>query len=157
MRHIRFSDAIQRLSNFGITNQQVYLIDMVLLCEIAWADGKIQSAERDVLFGYLNQHIDNINRLAGCTIVDHKTARDFVEHFLNVRPAPELLQEIHKLIPSLRLNNASPEESDNTRLEILNGCLDIAASAVTTYPYGLTERFTAEEKACYHNIVQLLS
>lgn len=157
MQQVRFSDAIQRLSSFGIKDQHVYLIDLVLLCEMAWADGKIQDAERDVLFGHLNRHVDGINRLAGCTVIDHKTARDFVRTFIDNRPDPLLLEEIRQLIPTVRLHNNTPEDANRIRIEILNGCLDIAASAVTTYPYGLTERFTAEEKECYHAIVALLS
>ncbi|WP_136806008.1 hypothetical protein [Desulfosediminicola flagellatus] len=157
MQQIRFSDAIQRLASFGIKDQYIYLIDLVLLCEMAWADGKIQDAERDVLFGHLNCHVDSINRLAGCNVLSHKSAKEFVRTFLDNRPDQKLLKEIHDLIPAIRLSSKDPESVEKIRLDILNGCLDIAASAVTTYPYGLTERFTAEEKECYHKIVQLLS
>lgn len=157
MDHFRFRNAVQKLASFGIKEEHIYLLDLVLLCDMAWADGRIQDAERDVLFGYLNCHVETINRIAGCTVLHYKSAREFVNRLLDERPDPDLIEEIAKLIPAVRLNTSTREDALKTRLEILNGCMDIAASAVTTYPYGLTERFTAEEKECYHRIVEFLS
>ncbi len=156
MHQLSFSEAVQKLARFDIKDQQIYLIDLVLLCEMAWADGTIQNAEREELFGYLNAHVDSINRLAGCPVINHRTAREFVGRFLHERPDPHLLAEIRELIPIVRLAGKKQNEADQIRMDILNGCLDIAASAVTKYPYGLAERFTAEEKEYYHKIEQLL-
>jgi hypothetical protein len=157
MQQLSFTEAVQELARFDIRKQQIYLIDLVLLCEMAWADGTVQNAEREELFGYLNCHVDSINRLAGCAVLDHKTAREFVGRFLDSRPDPILLAEIRELIPVVRIAGKTQDEADQIRVDILNGCLDIAASAVTKYPYGLAERFTTEEKECYHMIERLLN
>ncbi len=154
---LSFNDAVKRLARFGIRGEEIYLIDLVLLVEMAWVDGHIQDAEVDILFKYLKAHVRSINRLAGCKAISEEVAVDFVEGLLHTRPDPELLEAIRSLVADLRIYNVSPEDAHSNRMAILNGCLDIAASSVTTYPYGLTERFTAEEKEYYHKIQEILS
>lgn len=156
MQPLTFSESVKKLSKFKITQHQIYFIDLVLLCEMAWADGKIQTAERDILFNYLRHHVESINRLAGCTIVEYREAKDFVSDYLDERPDPMLLETIREVIAAVRIDNKEPSVAEKTRLDILNACLDIAASSVTEYPYGLKERFTSEEKKYYHKIEKIL-
>ncbi len=156
MQPLSFSDAAKKLARFGIRQEQVYLIDLVLLVEMAWADGKIQVAEKDILMDYLDRHVDSINRLAGCEILEYGDAREFITRFLDARPEQDLLDTIREVIPAIRIANKDFETAEQTRIDILNACLDIAASSVTTYPYGLKERFTTDEKAYYHRIAKLL-
>ncbi len=156
-RPLSFTDATKRLARFNIKEEQVYLIDLILLVEMAWSDGRIQKAEKDILFEYLKTHVKSINRLAGCTIVTEETAIAFVKDLLHTRPDKEMLIEIRTLIADIRIHSKPPTDAHNNRMAILNGCLDIAASAVTKYPYGLTERFTTEEKEYYHKIQGILS
>jgi len=40
---------------------------------------------------------------------------------------------------------------------LLAACLDIAASSVTQYPYGLHDRFAPEEKRCFFEILESVS
>lgn len=156
MEALSFTDAAKKLARFNIRQQQIYLIDLVLLCEMAWADGKIQIGEQNILFDYLNSHVDSINRLAGCEVLDYADAQEFITRFLDERPDQELLETIREVIPAIRIANKEFEVAERTRLDILNACLDIAASSVTKYPYGLKERFTAEEKEFYHKLTGLL-
>jgi len=157
MQPLSFSDAVNLLAAHNIRQEQIYLIDLALLCEMAWADGKIQHGEKEILFHYLDHHVNSINRLAGCVILNSADARDFVERFLQNPPEPELLETIRRVIPAIRINNKASEIAEQIRLDILNACLDIAASSVTTYPYGLKERFTEQEKQYYHQIARILS
>lgn len=154
---LSFRDALKRLARFGIKDEQVYLIDLVLLVEMAWADGRIQEAEIEILFEYLGGHVRSINRLAGCKVISEESAVEFIKNLLHKRPEQDLLDEIRYIIGAIRIDNKNPVEAQNNRIAILNACLDIAACAVTEYPYGLTERFTAEEKAYYHKLQELLS
>lgn len=156
MEPISFSEGVKRLARIGIRQQQIYFIDLVLLCEMAWADGTIQQAERDLLFCYLDHHVDSINRLAGTRVLERREARDFIVPFLETRPDPLVLETIREVIPAIRINSKEAEVVEQTRLDILNACLDIAASSVTRYPYGLKERFTTEEKEYYHQLTRLL-
>ncbi len=156
MPPLSFADAVQKLSRVGIRNSEIYLIDLIILCEMAWADGSVQEGEREILFSYLNRHIDAINRLAGCPVVEHKAARNLVRSFLDHRPGKELLDTIEEVIVPVRLDQINAANAERTCLGILNACLDIASSAVTKYPYGLSERFTKEEKEYYHKITSIL-
>ncbi|WP_446011489.1 hypothetical protein [Candidatus Electrothrix sp.] len=45
-------NAVKALEDFGITGEQVYLIDLIPLIEIMWADGQIQKGEIAVLEDY---------------------------------------------------------------------------------------------------------
>ncbi|THB75922.1 MAG: TerB family tellurite resistance protein [Desulfobulbaceae bacterium] len=156
MQQITFQEAIKALATQKITSHEVYFIDLVLLCEMAWADGTIQVAEREIIFSYLDHHVNSINRLAGCNAVTHKEARQFLARFLDERPDISQLDAIREVFSAVRLDNKDPEVVENTRTDILNACLDIAASSVTKYPYGLKERFTEEEKEYYHKLTDLL-
>ena len=155
MQQMTFKDAIRKLASIGIKQHQVYLIDLALLCEMAWADGKIQNGELEILFSYLDHHVNSINRLAGCQVVTFEEAKTFLLYFLMEKPEKEF-DVIREVVAAVRITDKDPEVIENTRNDILNACLDIAASSVTTYPYGLSERFTAEEKAYYHNIAEIL-
>ncbi len=154
---LSFNDAIKRLARFGFKENQIYLIDMVLLAEMAWADGCIQKAEKEILLECIKEHVTSINVLAGCNVITEESAIAFVDNLLETRPDQELFDEVLRIIADVRINNKPPADAADNRMAILNGCLDIAASSVTKYPYGLTERFTAEEKSTYHKIQKNLS
>lgn len=156
MEPLSFADAVEKLSRVGINNREIYLIDLIILCEMAWADGSVQEGEREILFAYLNHHIDSINRLAGCKVLEHHEAKELIRSYLDNRPSRELLDTIEEVIAPIRLNQLTPANAERTCLGILNCCLDIASSSVTKYPYGLTERFTEEEKEYYHKIATIL-
>ena len=153
---IRFRDAVDRLACFNITGEQIYLIDLIPLVEMAWADDRIQHSEVEILHQYLKDHVKTINRLAGCRVLSEEGAISFITDLLQSRPDKALVDEVVKIIADYRVDNRTTEEALETKTLILNGCLDIAASAVTKYPYGLTERFTEEEKLCYHRIQSIL-
>ncbi len=151
-----FTDALKRLRPYGISGHEVYFIDLVLLCEMSWADGMSQQAERDIIFDYLYHHVDSINRLAGCKVIEYSEAREFLNRHLEEPPKPELCEEIRNLIQILRLQNRDEMVAEQIRIDILNACIDIAASSVTKYPYGSSERFTKDEKEYYHKLVETL-
>lgn len=151
-----FTDALRRLKHHGISGHEVYFIDLVLLCEMSWADGMSQDPEREIIYDYLNHHVDSINRMAGCKVLEYSEAREFLDRHLDQPPTPELCEEIRNLIQLVRLQNREEMVAEQIRLDILNACIDIAASSVTKYPYGLNERFTVEEKEYYHKLVEIL-
>ncbi|MFH0780599.1 MAG: hypothetical protein V2B20_01410 [Pseudomonadota bacterium] len=157
MPPLSFADAVEKLAKVGIHNHEIYLIDLILLCEMAWADGSVQESERELLFSYLNHHIDAINRLAGCRLLEHKEAKDLIRSFLDNRPDKALLDTIQQVIAPIRIDQIDAANAERTCLDILNTCLDIASSSVTKYPYGLTERFTQEEKEYYHKITAIIT
>lgn len=153
--NMTFSQALDKLGQVGISHDMVYLIDLVILAQMAWADGSVQDAECALLYDYLNRHITHINRLAGYQLINPQAARDFVHQLAVNKPSKHMLETIHQVLPAL-YEHKNIEEAEQKKKEILDACLDIASSSVINYPYGLRERFSEEEKACYHQLVELL-
>jgi hypothetical protein len=145
-------DALRELAGHDITGPEVYFIDVLPLVEMIWADGMIQTVERDLLYKFLRTHTDNLNTLAGYRAFDYEVGERFVERFLTERPSPEVMAVLRKLIPPVRLSSSDGDRNARNRAAILAWCLDIGASCVTTYPYGDHDRFSAAEKACFEAI-----
>ena len=57
-------EAIDRLRDFGIQGEQVYLIDLIPLVEMIWADGAAQRSEVAIFEAYLKQHVERVNTRA---------------------------------------------------------------------------------------------
>lgn len=151
---LTFTDACKRLQSFGLKAEHIYLMDLALLAEMAWADGTVQPVEEDLLIDYLDQHIKNINRMAGFNVLSAEEGLSFAKSLLTSPPSPELIKAIHQIIRNLCQHKDS-ESVSQEKTRILKACMDIGASAVTKYPYGLRERFTEEEKQCYLKIADL--
>lgn len=149
-------EAIDRLRDFGIQGEQVYLIDLIPLVEMIWADGSAQQSEVAIFETYLEQHIARINTLAGYAILTIEAAQTFIQRFLTERPSEKLLQTLRSLIPPIRLANSDHTANQALRKSLLQGCLDIAASSVTEYPYESIERFCSSEKQCWFEIFETL-
>jgi hypothetical protein len=153
--HPSRSKVIDSLESFGIRGSTVYLLDLIPLIEIAWADGEIQRMELLLLRDFLKSHVERINRKAGFAVLDYRTACDFLTGFLKKRPDPALLRALRGLVVPCRLGHAGPE-SRREKLTLLKFCMDIAAIAVTHYPYGHHERFDESEKRAFLEILDTL-
>ena len=150
-------DALNALKGYGITGEQVYLIDLIPLIEIMWADGEAQKGEVAVLEHYIEQHVAQVNKDAGCCVLSFETAKAFAEQFIKERPSPELMKTLRSFIKPVRLSGTDRKNNERLRSSLLSACMDIASSSVTHYPYNFEERFNPEEKACFFSILESLS
>jgi hypothetical protein len=146
-------EAMEELNRHGISGTHVYLIDVFPLIEMMWADGQVQQIEIAILDQFLTRHVDEINQRAGCAVLEYKEAHAFVAPLIATQPDTLWLREVRLLIPPLRFSSPDPEVNKAARESILGVCLDIAAGAVTQYPYDLNERINAEEKRCFFDIL----
>lgn len=149
-------NAIEELRKYGIKGPQVYLIDIIPLIEMIWADGRVQKGEIDVLDDYLEKHVNHINKLAGYDILNLEDAEKFVSLFLKKRPNGDLLKTLRSFIAPVRLSSSDTDLCNIFRESLLAACLDIASSAVTDYPYKLNDRFNPQEKQCFFEILESL-
>ncbi len=149
-------EAVNELKKYGITGAQIYLIDLIPLIEIIWADGHAQAGEVSILDNYLQKHVEHINEIAGTEVLTFDKALAFVQRFVNERPDPELLKTLRSFVAPIRLSSSDIESNEALRQSLLAACLDIASSSVIKYPYGINERFNPEEKRCYFEIVESL-
>lgn len=150
---IERKQALAILRRHGIQGADVYLIDLLPLIEMIWADGKAQDAELAIFDDFLVRHVAHVNRLAGYPMLTPLGARQFVLRFLRERPDPEIVRTLRAMVAAVRLGSSDEAANQALRSSLLATCVDIAASAVTTYPYGEGERFDAEEKRSFFEIL----
>jgi hypothetical protein len=147
-------EAMDELNRNGIWGAQIYLIDVIPLIEMIWADGHIQQIEVALLDQFIERHVAMINEHAGYTVLTLEDAHAFVAKLLEQRPDPQWLRQLRLLIPALRFSSPDPEVNKAVWRSILSSCLDIAASAVKSYPYEIDERINPDEKRCFFDILE---
>lgn len=152
-----YEEAVEELERYGITGAQIYLIDLIPLIEMIWADGKAQGAEISLLADYLKKHVKHINDMADYPAMKLKEAKAFVTKFLKNRPDPQLMATLRSFITPVRLRSSDPDQCDHLKESLLAACLDIASSSVSEDPSGLQDRFTPQEKRCFFEILQSFS
>jgi hypothetical protein len=155
-KELSHKEAVERLKRFGITGEKVYLIDLILLIEMMWADGQAQEGEIEILENYLKKHIERVNSRAGCEVLRLQDARDFVKPYIDKRPSPESIKNLRELVRPISFSSDS-RVTEKFKDELLHVIIDMGASSVTEYPYGLDERFNTEEKQCLFNVMKALS
>jgi hypothetical protein len=150
-------EAVERLERYGISGTDVYLLDLVPLIEMMWADGLLQGPERELFERFMLDHVAAINAFAGTEVLSVPQAQRFAARFFNARPDDRLMQELRHLVPPLRLQSSDVAGNEARRRAIIEWCLDIGAACVTGYPYGSRERFKDAEKERFLAILAALS
>jgi len=150
------ASALEELRRFGIRGANVYLIDLIPLVEMIWADGRAQPAELSHLETFVRQHVARVNAMAHQQILTFPSAYQFLSGYLDERPDPELMKVLRSFVAPVRLASSDGEHNEHTRKCLLSACIDIAASAVVRYPFEAGERFDAEEKRTYFEILESL-
>jgi hypothetical protein len=146
-------EILEQFSSLGITGKDVYFIDFIPLIEMIWADGQAQQGEIDIFHDFLKNHVRHLNQTAGYQAFKLEDAVKFASRFLKKRPAPEILKTLRNLAACSGLCRDDHEKRELVKDSLLAICIDIAASSVTKYPYGLHERFNAAEKKCFFEIL----
>ncbi len=132
---------------FGIRGGQIYLLEVIPLVEMLWADGRNQEEEINLVYDFLDGHLARLSEAAqGEDFISKAELNDFIERFINRRPSPALLRAIRQLAGDVLDASGSSDERRQRRHSVLDYCMDIAAAAVTEYPYPRHERFMDEEK-----------
>jgi hypothetical protein len=155
-RIISREEAVEELKRYDIEGPNIYLIDLIPLIEMIWADGIVQGGEIAVLYDYVDRHVAHINELAECELLTMEQAHYFINRFLDKRPDPELLSTLRSFIAPIRLSSSDVVSTDLLRQSLLAACIDIGSSSVAQYPYGICDRFNPDEKQCFFEILESL-
>ncbi|MBM3219980.1 MAG: hypothetical protein FJZ38_15110 [Candidatus Rokubacteria bacterium] len=150
------AEAVEALAEHGISGGRLYLIDVIPLIDMLWADGRAESVEVELLHDFVRQHVDAINELAGTRVLTHEEGIEFLRRFLASRPSEALLTARAEKIAPVRLATSDASANRRGRQTILEWCLDIGAAAVSEYPYGVRERFCRREKERFLAILAAL-
>jgi len=153
----KYFEAIKKLEELGVKKKCIYLLDLIPLIEVAWADGRIQEIEVVLMQKFLKEHIIKINERAGAKIIGYDEASNFLAGFLKKRPDPKIMKILREMAISCRLSDNKEQIPEEQKLNILQFCMDIAANAVTHYPYAPHERFAVSEKDVFIDIMKSLN
>jgi hypothetical protein len=150
-----WNDSLETLvGELGFTPETIYLLPLIPLIEVMWADGVTQPAEISIFYECLTRHLaDLYNQADGEEVISIVAAEKFVGELLNSRPDPEKLRRLRDL--SVQLLNLSHDAKLNR--SVLDSCLDLAAIAVTRYPYERRDRVMSLEKRVLHELFQSLN
>lgn len=141
----------------GLNGGYIYLLELVPLIEMMWADGRNQDGEIRIIYDYALKHLAELSReAAGEEILTVAEVNEFLERFVHQRPSPELLKTLHQLARSVICEQDGKAAHKQRARTILEQCLDIAAAAVTHYPFGPDERFMVREKALLRELMEEL-
>lgn len=149
-------EVIDELASLGISGSDVYLLDVIALVEMIWADGEVQKSELDILDEYMHMRVRQINELVNYEMMDFPHALAFARGFIDQKPSPELLAKLRSLVGPIIFTSSDARYVDALLKSLLEACIDIAANAVCNYPYDMHGRFDSREKACFFDILKTL-
>ena len=145
-------EVLSILEGCGIRGTSVFLIDLIPLIEMIWADGKVQPSEIAILDRFLQQHVKKINMVWGDGVLDLNTARDFCARFLDKRPDPDFLCRLRRLIKPVHQLLFKDESLHNSIDALLSVCSDIAENAMMEFPQAVQGMLNTAEKGCFLEI-----
>lgn len=140
----------------GITGSEVYLLELVPLIEMAWADGEPRPAEVKLLYEFALRRLAELDEIAGLDVLTADQVNAFLDRYLSTPPDRAALRALRRLAVAFIFEHSDARVNESRRRAILEYCLDIGAAAVGSYPYGRHERFGAREKALMLELVETL-
>ena len=150
-----WNEALESLVNeLGLSSETIYLLPLVPLIEVMWADGALQRSEISVFHECLKTHVADLQRHAdGEEVVSVAQAQAFACELFAVRPDPHRLCRLREL--AVEVLNLDPDVE--ARRTVMDNCLDLAAIAVSRYPYDRRDRVMAAEKRVLHALFATLN
>jgi hypothetical protein len=119
-------EALGELAKRGIMGNAVYLLDVLPLVEMAWADGVVQPGERAMILAFLDEHLRQMEERNGSQVVPRAEALRFVDRFLTERPPEEELRHLRELFVAVRLSEEGRAERTQ---RILDGAMAVGGVA----------------------------
>jgi hypothetical protein len=137
----------QILKQHGMNDNHVYLLELIPLIQMIWADGKNQAEEIAILKRFAMQHLSRLSNLnEGVMPITVEATNEFLTRFSNSAPSQALLTDLKGLCIQQLGNRHDSVEAQNRADDILDFCIDIAAACAEQYPYEFNERIVEEEK-----------
>lgn len=134
------------LRKHGLKDSHIYLLELIPIIEMIWADGRNQEHELNILYRATVNHLchisDNDNAVE---VISENDVNSFLHHFSDQKPDPDMLAELRALCIE-KLKNKPSDSAKQTANSILDYCMDVAAACVQDYPYSFDERIVRREK-----------
>ena len=146
------------LNKYQLKESHIYLLELIPLIEMIWADGRCQDGEIRILYQSTLDHLSRISQGSeDLELISDDDINEFLNRFTSSRPDPEMLRDLRQLCLERIDNKATEELRQQSKQTILDYCLDIAAASVKHYPYKFNERIIAEEKKLLQELFTALS
>jgi hypothetical protein len=129
---------LQELSELGFTPETVGLLPLVPVIQMAWAEGGVTDAERELIMGLARKR----------AIAEGSPADRQLTQWLAHRPADAVLASAGRLIRAM-LDSSSAEPGHLTADDLVKHCEDIARASGGILGIG---RISGEEKALLSSI-----
>jgi len=145
----------QFLRQYHLEEQHVYLLELIPLIKMIWADGQKQPAEVSILKRFTMNHLATLAaRNEGVMPVTVETTNLFMDRFLGSEPSKTMLDDLNRLCVNRLRNHSDLEFSRGRAQEIIDFCIDIAAACAADYPYEFNERIVEQEKTTLKNLIK---
>lgn len=139
---------------FGFKENDFYLLELIPLIELIWADGVKQEEEMKILFEFVIKHLEKLNNTTeGEEVITEKNAMRFIHRFTHERPSPDLLKTIRALAHPIMFGNSDPDINEQKKHNMMEYCMDIAAASVSKYPFERRARIMSFEKSLLTEII----
>ena len=141
------------IENNNLPASSIYLLELVPLIEMIWADGKNQTHEVNILQQFTIKHLANLSEEAeGLEVVSVDEANLFIDHLLSERPSKQLMADLKGLAIERMRQRGDPVKNKL----VIDYCMDIAAACVSQYPYQPNDRIREEEKLLLREVIVAL-
>lgn len=138
---IRDEALLDRLIALDISAETLAALELVPLVFVAWADGQVQAAERDVIIA-----------LAKAGGVEPDDGRfPILEHWLKKRPGREMLDAWKQYVQDLR-RQLDSQQAEDLRHELLNRVQNVARAAGGFLGFG--DKMSPAERAMLAELEQ---
>lgn len=121
--HVDREELTRRLRTLGFKGSAVYLVELVIAVEMAWADGEVQPNERALLEAYCEALVEQLNATAGARLFTTRQALDTLARLLRRRLRP---YEREWVLDCVRRMSAG-RTGDLTRKRVMQWCEAIGA------------------------------
>jgi len=146
------------LEKYQFEESHLYLLELIPLIEMIWADGRNQEAEIKLLYRFTIEHLSRTSREdSEVGIVSEADLNHFINRFLSKAPDPNMLKDLREACLLKLEKTPSLNQALDSKEAIIDYCMDIAAACVKTYPYKFDERIVKQEKELLTEIVNALS
>lgn len=139
------------LSRHGFKTCHIYLLELVPIIEMMWADGRNQPAEIEIIRSITQRHVDSLNQSAeGVTVISNADVDEFLNILTTNRPSPDLLKELRDITIDHLKDKGQLQAKNQT---IFDYCMDMAAACVSQFPYEFDQRIVESEKQLLQELI----
>ncbi len=144
------------LQKYELKPSHIYLLELIPIIEMIWADGKNQENELKLLYRFTVEHLSRVTSGSeGIEVISEDDINEFIDRFVNHPPASEMLADLRQCCIE-KLERKNFEDRQQTTSAILDYCMDVAAACVSSYPYKFDERVVKKEKELLAELFSIL-